>query len=77
MIKNEKFSENVSKLLGLKNEVLTQEMEVKMRENEYFGFENHLKRLLAEKNLKPENIIQMRGDLEKKKAQLIYIKKNL
>ena len=77
MIKNERFSEIVSKLLGVKNETLTQEMEVKLREHEYFSMENHLKRLLAEKGLKPENIIQMRGDLEKKKAQLIFLKKNL
>jgi hypothetical protein len=75
-IKNERFSEIVSKLLGAKNEALTQDMEVKLRETEYFSLENNLKRQLAEKNLKPENIIQIRSDLEKKKAQLIFLKKN-
>ena len=76
-IKNERFSEIVSKLLAMKNEALTQDMEVKLREGEYFALENNLKRQLAEKTMKPENIIQIRSDLEKKKAQLIYLKKNL
>lgn len=61
----------------MKNEALTQDMEVKLREGEYFALENSLKRQLAEKTMKPENIIQIRSDLEKKKAQLIYLKKNL
>ena len=76
-IKNERFSEIVSKLLAMKNEALTQDMEVKLREGEYFALENSLKRQLAEKSMKPENIIQIRSELEKKKAQLIYLKKNL
>ena len=61
----------------MKNEALTQDMEVKLREGEYFALENSLKRQLAEKSMKPENIIQIRSELEKKKAQLIYLKKNL
>lgn len=75
-IKNEKFSNNVSKILSLKSEILTQEMEVKVREKEYFSLENSLKKALAEKNMKPEHIIINRAELEKKKSNLIFLKKS-
>lgn len=75
-MKNEKFSNYVSRLFSLKSEIISIESEVKQREAEYFSMENSLKKALLEKTLKPENIIQARGDLEKKKTQLIFMKKN-
>ena len=57
----------------MKNEALTQDMEVKLREGEYFALENSLKRQLAEKTMKPENIIQIRSELEKKKQKKLLL----
>lgn len=74
---NDHFSESISKLLRLKTEFLSQELDARGKEQEYFTLEAHFKRLLGEQKLKPEDIIALRQDLEKKKAQLLFLKKNL